>query len=203
MEINDKKLCMCCNVVKDLCMFSRNQGKCKACRSFIAKEKYKLVAKPKHDKIEPTTKYVCECGGSYKHCHKSTHMKTTKHIAMMKSLNNVKPIESKIDPLQCNKYNYSKIYKLTNIVDDTFYIGSTASTLYQRFNIHKCAALNAPNKLTNRLYIHLNKIGFENVRIVLIKEYCFESKEQLLQEENKFIQMYKNEPNCLNTYMSV
>ena len=39
-----------------------------------------------------------------------------------------------------NGYNNSKVYKLINSVDDTFYIGSTTSSLSKRLCDHKAKA---------------------------------------------------------------
>jgi len=67
-------------------MFSPKQGKCKECRNNKAKTNYISQAKPKSDKPEPTAKYTCECGGTYTHCNKATHMKTAKHKHTMIAL---------------------------------------------------------------------------------------------------------------------
>ena len=100
--------------------------------------------------------------------------------------------------MNTNRYENSKVYKLITTVDDTFYIGSTCSSLSKRLNGHKKNAKKEKNKDT-RVYEHLNKIGFENVKIILINEFVLENGEQLRREENNYIEMYKNDPNCLNS----
>ena len=67
--------------------------------------------------------------------------------------------------MNTNRYENSKVYTLITTVDDTFYIGSTCSSLSKRLNGHKKNAKKETNKDT-RVYEHLNKIGFENVKII-------------------------------------
>ena len=100
-----------------------------------------------------------------------------------------------------NRYNNAKVYKLINTIDNTFYIGSTCASLAHRFYSHKEDAKREERK-NNKLYGHLNKIGFENIKIILINEFYLDNKEQLLREENNYIEMYKNDPNCLNSRLS-
>ena len=53
-----------------------------------------------------------------------------------------------------------------------------------------------------KVYKHINSIGFNNVKIVLINEFYLENKDQLRREENNYIEMYKHDPNCLNSVRS-
>ena len=95
-----------------------------------------------------------------------------------------------------NRYNNAKVYKLVNTVDETFYIGSTCNTLARRLGQHKTNA-RKENNLENKAYNHLRKVGLENLKIILINEFYLENKDQLLREENNYIEMYKDDPNCL------
>ena len=99
--------------------------------------------------------------------------------------------------MENNRYNNSKVYKLITTVVDTFYIGSTCLSLSKRLNGHKKNAKKEINK-DSWVYEYLNKIGFENVKIILINEFVLENREQLRREENNYIEMYKNDSNCLN-----
>ena len=103
--------------------------------------------------------------------------------------------------MENNRYNNSKVYKLVNSVDDTFYIGSTTSTLSKRLSWHKSSAKNEISK-NRKVNINLNKIGFANVKIILIASFVFDTKEQLLRAENEYIEMYKHDNNCLNSCRS-
>ena len=95
-----------------------------------------------------------------------------------------------------NRYNNSKVYKLINTVDDTFYIGSTTTQLSKRLSWHKRTCLYKQSKA--RLYEHMSKIGMENFKIILINEFYLNNNEELRREENNYIEMYKNDSNCLN-----
>jgi len=53
----------------------------------IIKPKKDIRQDQKKDKIEPTTKFICECGVSYTQCHKALHIKTAKHTLFMESKN--------------------------------------------------------------------------------------------------------------------
>ena len=101
-----------------------------------------------------------------------------------------------------NRYNNSKVYKLINTVDDTFYIGSTCTSLSKRLNQHKARSQLEKYK-TTRVYRHLNEIGLPNIKLISISEFYLDNKDQLLREENNYIEMYKNDPNCLNTLSAI
>ena len=101
-----------------------------------------------------------------------------------------------------NRYNNSKIYKVINTVDDTFYIGSTCTQLSKRINGHKKANKQDRSK-ENKFYKHLNEIGLDRVRIILIAEFYLENKEQILREENYYISIYRHDPSCINSIRAV
>jgi group I intron endonuclease len=88
-----------------------------------------------------------------------------------------------------NKYEHGKIYKLVNNNDSEIYVGSTHYPLSIRFNLHKSHA-KGKNK-NNKVYNHLNHVGFDNVRIELIEEYPCESKRELEQRERYWIETLK------------
>ena len=88
--------------------------------------------------------------------------------------------------VEYNRYNNSKIYKLVNIVDYTFYNGSTTAPLIKRLSWHKHNAKKETIKNIN-FYQHLNKIGFENVKIIIIPEFYLDNREQLLREKKIII----------------
>ena len=98
--------------------------------------------------------------------------------------------------VEYNRYNNSKIYKLINTIDDTFYIGSTTAQLSKRLSWHKKLSIQTPN---TKLYQHMNEIGRDNFKIILIEEHYLDNKEQLLREEDRVIQMYLHDENCLNS----
>jgi hypothetical protein len=91
-------------------------------------------------------------------------------------------------------YQQSKIYKIVNSVNDKIYIGSTTVKLSQRKVKHKSKAKIYPNR---KVYQHLNSVGWEHVRIVLIENVTCFSKEQLLMREDYYINLLKP---SLNSY---
>ena len=50
-----------------------------------------------------------------------------------------------------------------------------------------------------KVYSHFNNIGWSHVKIILINEYYLDNKDQLLREEDNYIQMNKNDKCCLNS----
>lgn len=85
-----------------------------------------------------------------------------------------------------NKFQNGKIYKIINDMNDECYIGSTCNTLSCRWHIHKQHAKSSDS----RLYRMINEIGIEHFKIELFEEYPCETKEQLLQREGYFIQLF-------------
>ena len=92
-----------------------------------------------------------------------------------------------------NKYQQSKIYKLTSIHTDEIYVGST-SLLYlgKRLYCHKYKYKNKIEK--NLSSFKLFKLGA--VKIKLIENYPCNSKEELIMREQYWLETL---PNCLNT----
>ena len=89
-------------------------------------------------------------------------------------------------------YQNSKIYKLTNNVDDQIYIGSTYQTLTRRLNGHKNDAIRYPDQPK---YKHLNNIGMLNVDIILIEYYPCLNKLELEHRERYYIGLLKPQLN--------
>ena len=95
---------------------------------------------------------------------------------------------------QTGKYEDSKIYCLY-CVDDYYYIGSTITDIYHRLGKHKESANRFP---TRRVYAHINKVGWNNVQIKLLKAFSCTSREELFKEENEHIRACEGDPFCLN-----
>jgi predicted GIY-YIG superfamily endonuclease len=68
-----------------------------------------------------------------------------------------------LDDNNISAYKYGQIYKL-QCTDGHFYIGSTTKSLAKRLRWHKDASLRG----TNRLYTHINSIGWDNVHMSLM-----------------------------------
>ena len=88
-----------------------------------------------------------------------------------------------------------KIYKLINDVDDYIYIGSTKQPLYKRFDNHKYLS----KKSNAKVYTHMRNVGVEHFKIVLIKEYKCQSREELNKFEDEWIRKFDTVKNGLNS----
>jgi group I intron endonuclease len=87
--------------------------------------------------------------------------------------------------MEDTRYAKAKIYRLVNNIDNEFYVGSTCNTLSKRLYRHKTSSNLKPNRL---VYRHFNKIGWENVSIVLIEECPCKNKMELLRKERQCIE---------------
>jgi len=86
-----------------------------------------------------------------------------------------------------NRYSKGKIYKLVNSVDDKIYVGSTCCVLSKRLYGHKKTAKEIPHYG----HRHLNKIGWDKVRIILIENVNVETKDELIMREQHYIDTLK------------
>ena len=88
-------------------------------------------------------------------------------------------------------YNLGKIYKIERISDNMLiYVGSTCeTTLCRRLDKHKQKAKKCPNR---RVYKSISDNGgWENHKILLIKIYSCNSRDELHSEEARFIRALK------------
>jgi hypothetical protein len=92
----------------------------------------------------------------------------------------------------------AKIYKLVNSEDDEIYIGSTCGTLHLRKCRHKKDANRYPNR---RVYEHLNRVGWANVRIILIESFSCLNKNELLRREQYHIDLLQPSLNKNSSYV--
>lgn len=88
-----------------------------------------------------------------------------------------------------------KIYKIL-CPDNYFYIGSTCQSLQRRLWNHKCTC-------KGKLKSHIDKIGWDNIKIVLLEEYSCNSRQELFKKETEYIEKYIENKFCLNMNMSV
>ena len=96
-------------------------------------------------------------------------------------------------------YANGKIYKMVNNVDDEIYVGSTCNPLHKRKNGHKGQLTRHPHLLKSQ---HFRRIGWENVKIILIENYPCESKQDLLKRERYWIDELKPSLNKALPYVS-
>ena len=96
-----------------------------------------------------------------------------------------------------NRYMNSKIYKL---IDDEgyYYWGSCAQPdLRKRYFEHKITSKSCPERKIYKVFTHARFLNDE-IRIVLEKCFVLSSKQELLREENKYIESSLEDEKCLN-----
>lgn len=99
-------------------------------------------------------------------------------------------------------YSKGKIYKL-QCEDGYFYIGSTASHyLSSRLANHRANSNESKNSKT-KVYKHINSIGWEKVKIILIELFPCSCVEELKQKENEYIFKELNNKFCLNNNRAI
>jgi group I intron endonuclease len=77
------------------------------------------------------------------------------------------------------------LYKITNIISGSIYIGITKVKINIRFNQHKCAA---KRNIKNKLYSAMRKYGVKNFKIEILNTYS---------DINK---LYKAEKNAIKSF---
>lgn len=100
-----------------------------------------------------------------------------------------------------NKY-YGYIYKIYNTINNKIYIGQTRINIDVRWKQHLSTAKGGKDNNTI-LYRAMNKYGYDNFNIKLIREYSFYSKDELIEtlnkEEIRYISKYNSvKPNGYN-----
>jgi hypothetical protein len=99
-------------------------------------------------------------------------------------------------------YKNGKIYKISNIVNDLVYIGSTTQSLSRRMSYHR-SSINVKSKSTSRLYTEMREIGCDNFFIELLENFPCDTKEELHAREMYYIRDYDSLNNGLNKYCSI
>lgn len=92
------------------------------------------------------------------------------------------------------------VYKLTTSVDNTIYIGSTTTSLQERFAYHTGELENqSTGPRTSKVYKHLDRIGWNKVSITSLEKVICYSRKQLLIHEAKHMSTHWGLKYCLNT----
>jgi hypothetical protein len=97
-----------------------------------------------------------------------------------------------------SKYSNSKIYRLV-CEDGHYYYGSTIMRLCERLWSHKDMCVKRPDL---KVYKHILSIGWDKVKIELIKEVVCETKRDLLILEDEYIRLSITDALCLNHRVS-
>ena len=99
------------------------------------------------------------------------------------------------------KTRNAKVYKLF-CDDGYFYYGSSIQKyLSTRMWSHKADSIKDKYK-NNKVYTHINKIGWERVKIILVEEFPYISRDDTRRRENIHIVKDLNNPFCLNNNRS-
>lgn len=89
-----------------------------------------------------------------------------------------------------------RIYKLI-CNDGAFYFGSTYKSLRDRRAHHEMTSLREDCK-TSKVYSHIHKIGWDNVKIELVEERICGTLDERRQLEDSYIRSSLCDPLCLN-----
>ena len=99
---------------------------------------------------------------------------------------------SEIDKV--NKYTNGKIYRIWNLLNDKFYVGSTVQPLHKRMIGHRSDA--GRHKCSNvKLFEEMNTLGYEHFKIELIEYYPCQTKDELTRREGEVIRELKPDLN--------
>jgi predicted GIY-YIG superfamily endonuclease len=90
-------------------------------------------------------------------------------------------------------YKNSVIYRIV-CNDGYYYIGVTIQSLEKRLKNHKACSKNG----TNKIYEHINEIGWDNVKIELIENFPCATKNELNEREEYYLKQHKKDELCLN-----
>lgn len=102
-----------------------------------------------------------------------------------------------------SKYTDSKIYKLWNTVNDSFYVGSTTMPyLCNRISLHRQSSKDESGRRSSPLYTTMRDTGRQNWKITLIEEFPCKSKEELQDREQHWINELKPNLNKVRAFVS-
>ena len=102
---------------------------------------------------------------------------------------------------ETNRYANSKVYKLCDD-EGYYYYGSTCMPLHKRLYDHKRRSKEVQNRKVYIIFTNERFIANE-IKIILVEEFSLKSKEELLREENKYIEQSLNDQKCLNSLRAV
>ena len=97
-------------------------------------------------------------------------------------------------------YQQGKIYKIVNSKDFMVYVGSTSQkNLRSRWGKHMS---NIREGSTSKVYNHMREVGVKNCKIVLLENWPCDSKQELHQREQYYMDKVSADLS-LNTYRAV
>ena len=96
-----------------------------------------------------------------------------------------------------NRYANSKVYKLVDD-DGYYYYGSTCLPLHKRLYNHKKASKTSTDRKIYSVFTY-ERLQNVEIKIILVKQINLNTKEELLREENIYIEQSLSDPKCLNS----
>lgn len=97
-------------------------------------------------------------------------------------------------------YNYAKVYKIINSINNDVYIGSTTyQYLCSRMNQHRMASKEINGKRESNLYKSMRELGVKNFKIELLEDVNCDNKIDLLDKEQYYIDLLKPTLNMVNS----
>lgn len=96
---------------------------------------------------------------------------------------------------EVNEFQFGKIYKIVNNVNDDFYVGSTVTTLALRMSRHRASAKTQTHL---KMFKAFGEIGVNNFSIELIEDFSCDTKQELRAREDHFIRLLKPNYNSVN-----
>lgn len=89
-----------------------------------------------------------------------------------------------------------KIYKLVNDLNDKIYIGcSNYAYLSTRMNSHRQSCKDTSGRRNSKLYNYMREVGVDHFKIEVIETYRCETKKELCEREQYWIEKLKPELN--------
>lgn len=89
---------------------------------------------------------------------------------------------------------FGKVYRITNTVNDKVYIGSTLGSLSHRFHRHVQKI-----KTGFKLQQAMSELGSENFRIELLQNFHCNTRDELREQEHRFIVLFDSINKGYNT----
>ena len=124
-----------------------------------------------------------------------TDKQIKKHIYNTNHLNKCKNIQA---DGTFKKYEFGKVYMITNGENNLIYIGSTYRPLSYRFSIHKYNFKKYTNNNTGCYMSAYDVLRYQNCEIELIENVNCNSRKDLQNREKHYIQLYGNR--CVNKH---
>jgi group I intron endonuclease len=94
------------------------------------------------------------------------------------------------------EYELTKIYKITNDINDKIYIGSTTlQYLCNRLNVHKQHTKINTSRRNSPMNSEMKLLGVEHFKIELIEKFPCNNKKEMVEREQYYLELLKPQLN--------